>query len=83
MHRIIDIQLVGGYLIEVLFSDGLRKTVDLEPYIGKGISVPLLDEDYFRQVEIESGGGITWPNGFDFCPNFLYSDVPSFEPMPS
>jgi hypothetical protein len=80
MQRVIAIQLVGKYLVEIQFSDGLRKTVDLEPFIGKGVSTRLLDEGYFRLVEIESGGGIAWPNGFDFCPNFLYSDVPSIEP---
>jgi len=26
---------------------------------------------YFRQVMLEDGGGIAWPNGYDFCPNFL------------
>jgi hypothetical protein len=30
-------------------------------------------------VEIESGGGIYWPNGYDFCPNFLYEEVSSDE----
>lgn len=79
MHRVTALQLKGKYLLEIRFSDGLTKVIDLEPFIGKGISAQLLDEDYFRQVEIESGGGIAWPNGFDFCPNFLYSDVPSLE----
>lgn len=79
MHRVTALQLKGKYSLEIRFSDGLTKVIDLEPFIGKGISAQLLDEDYFRQVEIESGGGIAWPNGFDFCPNFLYSDVPSLE----
>lgn len=70
------------YLIEIEFEDGLRKAVDLGPFIGRGIAAQLLDEAYFRQVEIESGGGLAWPNGFDFCPNFLYSDVPTVEPTP-
>lgn len=83
MHRVIAIQVIGKHLVEILFSDGLIKVIDLEPFIGKGVSAQLLDEDYFRQVEIESGGGIAWPNGFDFCPNFLYSDVPSFEAIPT
>lgn len=82
MHRITTFKLVNGYLIEIEFEDGRRKIVDLGPYIGRGIAAQLLDEAYFRQVEIESDGGLAWPNGFDFCPNFLYSDVPAVEPTP-
>lgn len=83
MHRVIAVQVIGKYVVEIRFSDGLRKVIDLEPFIGKGVAAQLLDEDYFRQVDIESGGGIAWPNGFDFCPNFLYDDVPSLEAIPT
>jgi hypothetical protein len=27
-------------------------------------------------VTLEEGGGIAWPNGYDFCPNFLRENVP-------
>lgn len=82
MHRITAFKIVGGYLIEITFEDGLRKTVDLEPYIGQGVAAQLLDEGYFRQVEIESGGGLAWPNGYDFCPNFLYGDTSPLAALP-
>jgi hypothetical protein len=45
--------------------------VDFTTLIGKGVSAPLLDKEYFKKVTIESGGGLAWPNGMDFCPNFL------------
>ncbi len=77
MHRIVAIKLLGGYSLEIEFSDGLKKVIDLTPYIGDGLSAALLEDAYFRQVAIESGGGLAWPNGYDFCPNFLYSDVAS------
>jgi len=38
-----------------------------------------MNDTYFREVEIDSGGGIVWPNGYDFCPNFLYEDVPAVD----
>lgn len=81
MHRVTAIHVVSGFVVEILFSDGLRKVIDLEPYLGKGVAAPLLDEGYFREVRIESGGGIAWPNGFDFCPNYLYEHVPAREIM--
>jgi hypothetical protein len=64
-------------LIEITFSDETSKIVDLRPYIGDGISKALKDEAFFQQVQIESGGGIYWPNGYDFCPEFLYDEVPA------
>jgi len=34
-------------------------------------SAKLLDKKYFEKVKIDEFGGITWDNGYDFCPNFL------------
>jgi hypothetical protein len=53
------------------FQDGETKTIDFKPLIGKGISSLLLDKEYFAKVSIDNGGGLEWPNGMDFCPNFL------------
>ncbi len=77
MDKVISVKPLGNYLLEIEFADGLRKVIDIRPFIGKGISAALKDEAYFRQVTLEDGGGITWPNGFDFCPNFLRDDVPA------
>jgi len=77
MNRIVKVQPIQKYLLELTFSDGYQKIIDLSPFIDKGLSAALLDEKYFRQVDIESGGGIFWPNGFDFCPNFLRDEVPA------
>jgi hypothetical protein len=72
MNRIIRIKLLGGYKIEIHFNDGSVKIVNFRHFIGKGISQELLDENYFSKAEIENGGGLAWPNGYDFCPNFLH-----------
>jgi hypothetical protein len=77
MDKVISVKPLENYLIEIEFADGLRKVIDIQPFIGKGISVALKDESYFHQVTLEDGGGITWPNGYDFCPTFLRDDVPA------
>lgn len=77
MDRVISVKPLENYLLEIEFADGLRKVIDIQPFIGEGISAALKDEAYFRQVTLEDGGGITWPNGYDFCPNFLHDDVPA------
>ena len=77
MDKVISVNVLENYLLEIEFSDGFRKVIDIHPFIGKGISSALKDEAYFRRVGLEDGGGITWPNGYDVCPNFLRADVPS------
>jgi len=71
MNEVSKIELLGEYRIKVSFKDGYSKDIDFLPFIGGGISEKLKNPEYFSKAEIESGGGITWPNGFDFCPNFL------------
>ncbi len=77
MDKVISVKPLENYLLEIEFADGFRKVIDIQPFIGKGISVALKDEAYFRQVTLEDGGGITCPNGYDFCLNFLRDDVPA------
>jgi hypothetical protein len=77
MDKVVSVKALENYLLEIEFEDGLRKTIDIRPFIGEGISAALRDEAYFRQVKLEDGGGIAWDNGYDFCPNFLHDDVPA------
>ena len=71
MNKVIAIKDLGDYTLWIQFHDGESKTINFRPLIGKGVSAPLLDQNYFKQVTIDNGGGIEWPNGFDFCPNYL------------
>lgn len=77
MDHVISVRHLKNYLLVIEFADGFRKVINVRPFIGKGISAALADESYFRQVALEDGGGIAWPNGYDFCPNFLRDDVPA------
>jgi hypothetical protein len=71
MNEIIDIKVLDNYQIWIRFKDGIEKTVNIQGFLGKGITKELLDYENFKKVEIEPGGGIAWFNGFDFCPNYL------------
>ena len=71
MNKIIELRYEGGYKLWIRFNDGESRIIDFEMLIGKGISNKLLDTEYFKLVAIDNGGGIEWPNGFDFCPNYL------------
>ncbi|MDZ7720922.1 MAG: DUF2442 domain-containing protein [Balneolaceae bacterium] len=73
MIRITELTILDDQKIYLSFSDDTEKTVDLSPFIKEDkLSKPLSDPDYFRQVKLyENGRGIYWPNGYDFCPDFL------------
>ena len=77
MERIVLVKPLPDYMLELKFADGYIKIVDIRPFIGEGLSAALLDVSIFQEVKLESGGGINWPNGYDFCPNFLREDVPA------
>jgi hypothetical protein len=79
MNKILSINILDNYLIRMQFQDGETKTIDFKPLIGKGISSLLLDKEYFGKASIDIGGGLEWPNGMDFCPNFLKDYKPKSE----
>jgi hypothetical protein len=83
MNRVVFVKPFPDMSLEIRFADGLVKRFDMRPFVGEGISAPLTNWEYFRQVQVEEGGGITWPNGYDFCPEFLREYVPDLaNPMP-
>lgn len=83
MHKVKSVTPLPEYKLKLIFSDDFEKTIDLRPFISEGISKALRDEEFFQQVATESGGGIFWPNGYDFCPEFLYEDIPNVHVEPA
>lgn len=71
MEKIIEVKYVNNYSLQIKFADGFSSIIDIKPYIGGGISEELNNAEYFKQVSINEFNGIMWPNGYDFCPNYL------------
>lgn len=71
MERVVKVNYLDDYKVQLNFEDGFESTVDLRPLLGKGITIPLLDREEFKKVGIEEGGGLAWESGFDLCPNQL------------
>lgn len=78
MIRITKIRLLKNKIIRLNFSDGTEKSIDFAPFIKDDqLSRSLLDPAYFKQVKVyENGRGVYWPNGYDFCPDFLRHHIP-------
>jgi hypothetical protein len=68
---------VRGYLIQVKFNDGTKKTIDFEPWLSGPIFKPLRNKEYFKKFFVD-GPTIAWPNGADIAPETLY-DAPKVE----
>ena len=66
MIDVIGLQRLGGYRLEIEFSDrsrGIRDFADIVAHEGEMVR-PLRDPNYFARVFIEQGA-LTWPNGYD------------------
>ena len=78
MARLVNARHEGGFRIWLRFSDGLEGTIDLGNELHGRVFEPLRDPDVFRQVQLNADiHTITWPNGADFAPEYLYQLVRS------
>ncbi len=71
MNIVKEYKILDNYSIWLRFGDGYETTIDLQHLLDKGIAKELLDKREFSKIDIESGGGLAWKNGFDICPNAL------------
>lgn len=74
MIRIRAVRSLALFCVQLTFTDGTERTVDLSPYLVGPIFEPLkTDPDLFRSVKVDDQlGTIVWPNGADLCPDVLY-----------
>ena len=72
----VDAKHVSGYTIWLRFEDGTAGEVDLSKELAGPVFEPLRNPEYFKQFSVNPEiGTITWPNGADFAPEFLYEKV--------
>ena len=72
----IGVRSLGGYKLEIEFSDGtigVRDFAEVREKTGP-MSEPLKDTAYFQRVFIEDGA-LTWPNGYDWDPIALHDEM--------
>ena len=71
MLRVIDVDYIKDYELLVTFSDGMRKRVNLQPYLTGEVFGELLEKEKFIQYGL-TRVTIEWTNGADLAPEFLY-----------
>ena len=69
-----EARAVGPARVWVRFRDGAEGTLDLSDEIRAAPFPELREPHYFARVTV-AGGGITWPNGWDCAPDWLYDRV--------
>lgn len=76
MIDVIGVRRLGGYTLEIEFSDGTRGVRDFASVLQRtGPMVePLKDPAYFARVFIDDGA-LTWPNGYDWDPIALHDEM--------
>lgn len=71
--HITKVKIVGAYSLELTFDNGVHRRVNLRPELYGPIFEPLRDPAYFAKAYIDPDSRtVTWPNGADFAPDFLY-----------
>lgn len=74
LHYIKKVTSLENFYLHVVFRNGETKIFDAQPYLTGPIFEPLLNPFYFEQVQADPiSGAIFWPNGADFCPDFVHS----------
>lgn len=73
MVSVRKVQWLGGHRLRVWFSDGAVGEWDHSDILNAAgpIALPLHDPAYFGRVFLEMGA-LTWPNGYDVCPEHLH-----------
>ncbi len=71
--KVVEVRPLEGYKLWLRFQDGVSGTVDLSGELWGPMFEPLKDYALFAQAaihpELET---VTWPNGADLAPEFLY-----------
>jgi hypothetical protein len=76
MIDVISVRRLGGFKLELEFSDGTFGARDFGSILQKsGRMVELLkNPTYFARVFIKDGA-LTWPNGYDWDPIALHDEM--------
>lgn len=71
--RIVAAKACGDHLLEITFSNGVRKRVNVLPLLEGPVFEPLRDPSFFARVTVDPVvGTVVWPNEADIAPEALY-----------
>ncbi len=78
MNRVISVKPLNNFMLELIFADGLRKIVDIRPFISKGVSAALQDETIFVRSPSKVAAELPGPTATTFAPTFYMTKYQPF-----
>lgn len=67
---------MSGYRVWLKFEDGKEREIDLEKELWGEIFEPVRDKQRFKEFRVDPElDTLTWPNGADFAPEYLYRKI--------
>ena len=72
LYTIEEFEIVGPYLLRIVFDDQSVQVIDFEPILRGALFSPLRDLKFFEQVRLDPEvRTLVWPNDADFDPETL------------
>jgi len=76
MVDVVEARHLRDHTVWLRFEDGTAGEVDLAGELQGPVFEPLGDVQYFKGFVVSPDlGTISWPNGADFAPEFLYAKL--------
>ena len=73
MRHIISVKYLSGYTLSLVFDDGKEASLDFVDQLYGEVYEPLKNIEEFKKVKLDPiFRTISWSNGADFAPEFLY-----------
>jgi hypothetical protein len=54
---------ISNHVLSVEFNNGEQKRYDILPLLKKEMFLPLQNPEFFKNVQVETGGYAVWTNG--------------------
>lgn len=75
-YDVLEARYIRDYVVWLRFRDGTAGEIDLTAALRGPMFEPLRDPAFFRAFTInEDFQTLTWPNGADLAPEFLYDQT--------
>jgi hypothetical protein len=73
MVRVRSVRCLQGFVVELGFTDGVTRAIDLAPYLRGQVFEPhRSDPAFFAAMRVDTEAGtIVWPDGSDLDPDVL------------
>ena len=82
--HITDVQYLGEYRLALRFTNGAEREIDLSDELDGEMFEPLRDPSKFAEAYVDQETRtVTWPNGADLAPEFLFERSRAVTPADS